>query len=371
VGFDLAVARRDWLLIDVLEGHGLRQGNEVGRAPWAAPRRRDRLLGVVTAISAELGPRDGMALPREHGSDNGPPWQPGDRADAMRQRDVHLGQRFWHMLDGLAGIGQQQGALAQITAPHPDVVRRPEGSRQQAKGGSALPPLTVMHSTLRPPVEAVHLLGIDQEDLATTCLQQLAEGDPLDTGRVQRDRRAAPGGYPVGQRLPVGRAGPNAAYRLGGVRRWHRDIMGVCPDVDACGVSVDGSQWWWERACGLRLCLLAWCPGRLHPSLGRDRAASAGAAGWKHAAKRDQVSACHPCCRRRLPGPASPTGTRPHWQRRPHTTHCHPASIPQSTPQFLSDVRLREQHKGLTTGCSGWGGQRCIAARWPRQRSVG
>ena len=90
-----------------------------------------------------------------------------------------------------------------------------------------------MHITLRPPFEPVHLLGIDQEDLEAARLQQLEEGDPIDTGRFQRDRRDATGGSPVGQRLQVGRAGPKAAYRLGVVRRWNRDIMGVCPDVDA------------------------------------------------------------------------------------------------------------------------------------------
>jgi hypothetical protein len=248
----------------------------------------------VTALSAALGPRDGLALPGAQGAAQGQPGHPGERADDRLPRAVPLGPRVWHRLAVLAGIGQPPGALAPIPAPPTDVGRRPAGPRPQATGGAARPPMTSMPSTLRPSVAPGHLRRLDQEDRAAARRQHLDEGAPRDSGRGQRARRDATGGSPVGQRLQGSRAGPKAASRWGGVRRWTRDIRGVCPDVAACGVSVDGRQVWWARGWGRRRCRLALGHGRLPHRLGSHRAASAGAAGLQHSSPRAQVSAGHP-----------------------------------------------------------------------------
>src|SRR5713101_7101752 len=100
----------------------------------------------------------------------------------MLQLDVHLGQRFLHMLDMLPGMGEQHRALAEITAQHTDLVSRTEGAREQTEGMQALNPLAVMPIALGSAFDLLHLLRIDQEDFEAAGFEELKERDLRHSG---------------------------------------------------------------------------------------------------------------------------------------------------------------------------------------------
>ena len=62
-------------------------------------------------------------------------------ADDRLQLEVHLRQRLVHVLDVLSRIGQEHGALPEVTAQPADLVRGPKRTGQQAQrcGGAASP----------------------------------------------------------------------------------------------------------------------------------------------------------------------------------------------------------------------------------------
>jgi hypothetical protein len=86
------------------------------------------------------------------------------------------------MLDVLARIGEEHGALAEVAAQHTDLVCRPERTGEQPKGMEALDPLAVMHIAFGPPPNFLDLLRIDQEHLEATRLEQFKKRDPIDPG---------------------------------------------------------------------------------------------------------------------------------------------------------------------------------------------
>src|SRR5207245_6094385 len=82
----------------------------------------------------------------------------GNVADHMLQLEVHLRQRFLHMLDMLRRRGEQHGALAEITAQHADLVGRTEGASEQPEGVQPLDPLAVVPIALGPALDLLYLL---------------------------------------------------------------------------------------------------------------------------------------------------------------------------------------------------------------------
>src|SRR6266545_6049900 len=176
----MAVAFGNFLVIDVIESYGLGQGKQMLLPPIALQRPCNGRLVVFTPIVPELGQRLSMALASQDGADDRQPGDASDVADHMLQLDVHLRQRFLHMLDMLGGMGKQHRALPQITAEDADLISRPEGASEQPEGVEALNPLAVMHVTFGPALDLLDLLRIDQEDLEATRLEQLKERDPID-----------------------------------------------------------------------------------------------------------------------------------------------------------------------------------------------
>ena len=293
-GCDLAVALRALLMIHLREGHGLGQRAQMLLAPMALSSPGHGGLVVLTPGVTAWGERPRIALPCEDRTEDRPARHPGDVPADVRQLAVHLRERLWPLRTGLARLGQEHGALAEVAAEHADRVRGPERPRQEAKGREALDPLAVMPVTCGPALAVLAVLRVAQAHLAATCLKQLTEGDPRDPSGFHGDRGARPRDQPSRQGFAVGRGGGTAAHRLGSITGGDRHIMGFGPDIDAGGMAVGGRPW--RRPCGLGtgLFLLAWGHGPLHKRRGRRSAAGAGAAGVQHSSTRDQGIACHP-----------------------------------------------------------------------------
>jgi hypothetical protein len=173
------------------------------------------------------------------------------------------------------------------------LVSRPKRPGQEAERVEALEPLAIVDVTLGPTPDLLHLLWIHKEDLEATRLQPLKKWDPIDAGGFEGDRRDAAPREPIGQGFQVGGERPEAAHRLGIINGGHRHKMRFRPDVDPCGMQVDGGQVWWESGSRLRGFRLAWRHNHLHNNMVRKAAVGAGAAPLQHSSKRDQGQACH------------------------------------------------------------------------------
>jgi hypothetical protein len=264
VRLDVLITFGDFLVIHLIEGDRLGQSKQMFVAPIALQGAGDGGLIVLAAIVTQLGQRRRITLAGQDGADNRQAGHAGKVADHMLQLDVHLGQRFLHMLDMLRGMGEQHRALAEITAQHADLVSRTEGTREQTEGVQALNPLAVMPIALGSAFDLLHLLRIDQEDCEAAGFEEFKERDPIDAGGLEGDGGDPTGGEPVRQRFQVGSAGPEAAYWLGVVTGGDGNPVGFGTDVDARGMQVDGCQLGWERGRGPGCFPLALRHGCLH-----------------------------------------------------------------------------------------------------------
>ena len=292
-GFALAIACRALLMIPVLERHGVGQSAQMLLPPIALHSPGDGGLVVRTPVVTESGERHRITLTCEARTEDRATRHPGDVADDVRSLAMHLGERLLPRLDVLARLGEEHGALAEGTAPHADVVRRPERPGEQPKGMEALDPLAVMPIACGPTPHGLDLLRIDQAYLDATRLAQRTEREPRDPGGCHGDGRDLALRQPVCQGCEVSRVGGKAAHRLGIITGGDGHIMGFSPDIEAGGVEVGGRHLRWKGGRGTSLVLLAWGHGHLHHSRGRSSTAGAGAAGLQHSSKRDQGIACH------------------------------------------------------------------------------
>jgi hypothetical protein len=173
------------------------------------------------------------------------PSRPSNVADHVLQLDVHLCQRFLHVLDVLGRVGQEHRALSEVAAQHTDLVGRPERTREEAEGVETLDPLAIMDVACGAALDLLYLLRIDEEDLEATRLQEFKEWDPIDASGFLRDGRDATRGEPVRQGFQVGRVGAETAHRLGVITGRDRDKMGFGPDVNARSMQVSGRELRW------------------------------------------------------------------------------------------------------------------------------
>jgi hypothetical protein len=201
-------------------------------------------------------------------------------------------------------------ALPEGTAPHTDLVVRPERPGEQATGVEPWDPLTVVHGACGAACALRHLLRIDQQDGDAAGLQQRKERHPRDAGGCHGDGREATRGEPVRQGFQVGRGGSEAADWLRVITGRDRHEVARCTDGDARGVEVASGKLGWESRGGRGRFPLALRQDGLHHATGKSAAAGAAAVRWPHSATRDQVVAWHQWGRRGLPGPPSQPGTR-------------------------------------------------------------
>ena len=237
-------------------------------APIALQRVRNGRFVVLAAVVPQLCELLSVALAREECADDRHARHPGASADDVLQLEMHLREGFVPMLDMLACVGQEHGAMAEVTAQHTDLVRGTKRPGQEAEGMQALDPLAVMHVACGPTFDLLDLLRVDQEHLEATRLQQLKERDPIDPRRFHGDGGDRALGQPSRQGVEVGRRGRKATHRLGIIAGGDRHIRGFGPNVDARRVEVGSRPLRRECRLGAGLFLLAWGHGHLHKSRG-------------------------------------------------------------------------------------------------------
>ena len=215
--------------MNVLERHGVGQSAQMLLPPIALHSPGDGGLVVRTPVVTESGERHRITLTCEARTEDREPRHPGDVADDVRSLAMHLGERLLPRLDVLARLGEEHGALAEGTAPHADVVRRPERPGEQPKGMEALDPLAVMPIACGPTPHGLDLLRIDQAYLDATRLAQRTERDPRDPGGCHGDGRDLALRHPVCQGCEVSRVGGKAAHRWGIITGGGRPHHGLQP----------------------------------------------------------------------------------------------------------------------------------------------
>ena len=99
-------------------------------------------------------------------------------------------------------------------------------------------PWAIMPVACGAPLDLLHLLRIDEEDLETPRLQERKEWDPIDPSRFHGDGGHATVNEPVGEGVEVDGERAETAHGLGVAPRRHGDPMLGFADVDARGVGV-------------------------------------------------------------------------------------------------------------------------------------
>ena len=98
---------------------------------------------------------------------------------------IHLGERFVHVLDMLRGHLHQLLAMAHDGTHRTDLIFGPEGGAQQSHRMKELNPLTLV------PVGAAarhvfHVPRIDEAGPETSLLEHLVHRNPIDASRFHR-----------------------------------------------------------------------------------------------------------------------------------------------------------------------------------------
>ena len=104
-----------------------------------------------------------------------------------------------------------------------------------------LQPLAILHVALASG-DVLDVAGIDQADLKTAILEDLEQGDPVDSGRLHRHGGDAAVFEPVGQSLEIFGEGPKMPHRLRIPIRRNRRVMDSRPEVDTCRIRI-GFTW--------------------------------------------------------------------------------------------------------------------------------
>ena len=244
-------------MISVLEGHGWGQRAQRRLSPMALQSTGDGGLVVLTPVGTAWGQLHRIARTGEARTEHGQARHPGAVADDRRHLTVHRRARLVPRLDGLAGRGEEPGALAEGAAEPAELVRGPERTGQQPPGMAALAPLAVLHVTCGPALDVLAVLRVDHEPREATGLAPRKEGEPRDPRGCHGDRGERPRDHPGRQGVESGRVGGKAAHRLGIITGRDRHILGFGPDVNARGVEVGSSPRRRERGLGVGVFLLA------------------------------------------------------------------------------------------------------------------
>ncbi len=175
-----------------------------------------------------------MGIPRafENCLDNSAPGNPCDIADDLGELEVHLFEGFFHVLDVLAGVANQAGALPQVRPQLAGLLIGPERRRQQAHAMQPVDPLAIEAVRLGPPLDLLGVAGIHQQHFEAVAFQQFVQGDPVDPARFQGDGRDAV--------LP--QIGKDLMQALGVRREFLQEVVVVVaavPDADPVRARAD------------------------------------------------------------------------------------------------------------------------------------
>jgi hypothetical protein len=129
---DLAIAFGHQVLIMPVGEERLAEREQVLGAVVAHQRLDDCLLVGAHSFLAQGGQPDRIALSVHDGLDDGHAAQPSDVGEHVVDLQIHLGERFVHVLDVDRGAFDQAGAMAAQGADGADLAVWPERSPQQA-----------------------------------------------------------------------------------------------------------------------------------------------------------------------------------------------------------------------------------------------
>ena len=189
-------------------------------------------------MGAGAGQDEGIGLSRDDVAQDGNARDPGDVADHMVELEVHEHHRLLHALDVGGGGFDELVAMPHQGAEGGDRGVGPDAPTQQPKGVQLLEPLAVEDVGLAAR-DAFDGSGVHQQDLESVCFQNLVERDPVDPGRLHRDRLDAAGLEPRGQRFEiVGEAAELSHCRLGPTGG-HRHPVARATDVDARRIEMN------------------------------------------------------------------------------------------------------------------------------------
>ena len=132
-------------------------------------------------------------------------------------------------------------ALAPVRPHDANLGGRVKRVAQQAVGVELQQPLALLDVGLAPG-EILGVPRVHQIDLKAPSVEDLVQGNPVDAGRLHRDRGHAALLQPVRQTMQVGRETLKPTDRVG-IPIWpDRDVMRAVADVDPGGVGVHHLQ---------------------------------------------------------------------------------------------------------------------------------
>ena len=179
--FDLAIALGQLRAAEIEGIQRLLQRKQMLGAPTALQAGGDLVGTGLHAHVAQRGQGVSVALTGHDGAQDRLARDAGHVGDDGGQLDVHLHQRFLHVLHA-ARLGAQDGAtLAHQGAQRAHRVARAEGSAQQAVAHQLLQPLAVQDIALAAG-HVLDVLRVDQQHREAARVEQLEERDPIDTG---------------------------------------------------------------------------------------------------------------------------------------------------------------------------------------------
>jgi hypothetical protein len=153
----------------------------------------------------------------------------GDVRDDVVQLQIHLHQGLLHVLDVRGRVLEQSLAMPHVGAERNDLCPGAKAGTEQPVRVELLDPLRVVDVGLA----ARHVLRVarvDEHDLEPTRLEDLEQRDPVDTGRLHRDRVDAETDKPVGERDQIRGEARNertgsASSSAGTATTWNVDPM--------------------------------------------------------------------------------------------------------------------------------------------------
>jgi hypothetical protein len=155
--------------------------------------------------------------------------------------NVHLGEGLVEVLDLLAGVADEVGAVAQECAHGTDVFGGPEAGAEQADGVEILNPLAVADVGLAAR-EIFALAGVDEADFEAGSFEDLEERDPIDAGGLQGDGLNATLQKPVAQLEEIVGEGGEGADGFGVGVAGDGDLEFAGADINAGSVRVQRGE---------------------------------------------------------------------------------------------------------------------------------
>ena len=141
----------------------------------------------MNAGVAERGQCVRIALAGEHRADDALPGPATQIADDIRQLDVHPRQHLLHPLDARADRVHMVAALASVGPDDANLGGRVKGVAEEAVGVELQQPLALLHVALAPG-EILGVPRVHQIDLKAPRVEDLVQRNPIDAGRLHRDR---------------------------------------------------------------------------------------------------------------------------------------------------------------------------------------